>query len=220
MLLYLASNSPRRHQLIKMVGWDYQVISVAVDESPLVGEESLDHVTRLAQAKAMAASQLHSEGVVVSADTIVVQQETDGEKILGKPKGRWEAEEMLRFLRGRTHQVITALCLIDLPHNKMLDDYCVTDVPMRDYTDKEMMDYIDTGDPFDKAGAYAIQHAGFHPVETLRGCFANVMGLPLCHLQRNFVKLHLPSMIDLKFLCYKEFDYQCTISKLIQDWKA
>ena len=96
---------------------------------------------------------------------------------------------MLNELRGKDHLVYTALALLRLPEKSLLTDFAETKVPMRDYSNDEVEEYIVSGDPLDKAGAYAIQHAGFHPVANMQGCYANVIGLPLCHLQRSLQKI-------------------------------
>ena len=120
------------------------------------------------------------DDIIIAADTTVV----DEGQILGKPANAYEAESMLRRLRGREHQVFTALAVVRRSEGFLALDWCVTQVPMRTYSDEEMYAYIATGDPLDKAGAYAIQHPDFSPVANLEGCYANVMGLPLCHLKR------------------------------------
>lgn len=182
--LILASNSPRRRQLLSVTGWDFQIRPVDIDESPLPGEAPDLYVLRLARAKAQAA--LLNEGeVLLTADTTVA----DGERILGKPAGADEARAMLRDLRARRHTVYTAIGVRgDLPGGEATDhlqtDLCATQVWMRNYSDAEIEEYIASGDPFDKAGAYAIQHAQFHPVERIEGCFACVVGLPVCHVVR------------------------------------
>src|SRR5204863_5653183 len=104
----------------------------------------------------------------------------DGNDILGKPIDNAEAFAMLTRLRGHTHQVYTGVALLRKSDGLLLKELSVTDVPMRDYSDEEINAYIATGDPLDKAGAYAIQHPQFQPVEHMRGCYASVMGLPLC----------------------------------------
>ena len=214
MNLVLASNSPRRKQLLSLGGWKFNVLPVDVDESPLPGEEPLDYVLRLAASKGQAAAgQVFAAAdpvedvIVVAADTTVV----DGKTILGKPADKDEAERMLRSLRGRIHQVYTALAVLRRSDGSMRTDWCVTDVPMRDYSDTEMMAYIRTGDPLDKAGAYAIQHLGFHPVDNLQGCFANVMGLPLCHLARTLSQMGEPTPEDIAQACQKDINYACPI---------
>lgn len=150
--------------------------------------------------------------MVVAADTTVV----DGERILGKPADEHEAASMLLDLRGRTHKVHTALAVIppsssEIMAEDILTDHCITDVPMREYSHEEMQDYIASGDPMDKAGAYAIQHPGFHPVEALSGCYANVMGLPLCHLTRTLAKIGVKPGGDIAEACQAALSYDCPV---------
>ena len=204
----LASNSPRRKQLLSLAGWTFSVLPVDVDERPMQGESGDKYVLRLAESKARASAALIAgEAVVIAADTCVV----DGEELLGKPVDQSEAESMLRRLRGKVHQVYSALAVMCMPEGALFTDLCVTDVPMRDYSDREMLQYIASGGPLDKAGAYAIQHAGFHPVEGMQGCFANVMGLPLCHLQRTLQRLGISPRVDLPAACQSELDYRCPV---------
>lgn len=218
-MLYLASNSPRRRELLKLGGWAFQLLPVEVDEHPEPGEQPAAYVHRLAEAKARVASRLVAEpGVVVAADTTVACCGPQGEDILGKPADANQAEAMLRRLRGRTHWVYTALALLPAGETEPLMDCCRSDVPMREYSDAEMRAYIASGDPWDKAGAYAIQHAGFHPVEELQGCYANVMGLPLCHLARNLGRLGMHPLADVARACQKELAYACKVYPLIQQW--
>ncbi len=213
MSLVLASNSPRRKQLIALGGWVYRVEPAQVDENPLPGEDPLVYVLRLAQSKARAVAERSlAEDVILAADTTVV----DGGEIMGKPSDRFEAEAMLRRLRGRQHQVFTALAVLRLSDNSLVTDWCVTEVPMRAYSDDEMQAYIATGDPLDKAGAYAIQHPGFKPVSDLQGCFANVMGLPLCHVVRAFEKLGILTDENIPQLCQEELQYNCSFFRLVQ----
>ncbi len=185
---------------------------VEVDESPLPGENPEDYVLRLALSKAGAAAH-HAAGdaIVIGSDTAVV----DGRAILGKPLDAFDAESMLRRLRGRVHQVYTALAIVCNADGKIVTDCCVTDVQMRHYTDDEMQAYIQTGDPLDKAGAYAIQHNGFRPVETIQGCFANVMGLPLCYLVRLLDPLGIKPGGDVPFACQSQLENACSIYPLV-----
>ena len=122
---------------------------------------------------------------------------------------------MLRQLRARTHQVLTALAVLQTGSGRLLLDICVTDVPMRAYSDAEIEAYVASGDPLDKAGAYAIQHAGFHPVKSLDGCYANVVGLPLCHLARMLHRLGLPPRANLPLACQAALGYQCPVYEQI-----
>ena len=207
-MLVLASNSPRRKKLLALGDWDFTVNPVDVDESPLMGEFPKDYVERLAKRKALRAADMSSAGdIVIAADTTVA----DGDSILGKPVDNREAEQMLRRLRGRTHQVFTAVAVVLVSGNEMLCELCATAVPMRPYSDEELLAYIDTRDPLDKAGAYAIQHAGFSPVTSLMGCFANVMGLPLCHLARALAKYDVHSTTDISQACQTSLGYECPI---------
>jgi septum formation protein len=209
--ILLASNSPRRKQLLALGGWFYRVQPAEVDETPLLGEPADAYVLRLAESKARAAAALQPEELVLAADTTVV----DAGSLLGKPRHTGEAREMLRRLRSRTHQVFTALAVLHTPSGRLLTDLCVTDVPMRPYSDAEIETYLASGDPLDKAGAYAIQHPGFRPVEALAGCYANVVGLPLCHLTRTLRKLGLSPQADLSQACQAALGYQCPVYEQI-----
>jgi septum formation protein len=206
-LLLLASNSPRRRELVALGGWPYFVQPADVDETPLPG------VLRLAESKARAAAASGDAQLVLAADTTVVDDGT----ILGKPQHAAEARQMLLRLRGRNHQVFTALAVLQTSTGRLLTDLCVTDVPMRLYSVTEMDAYVDSGDPLDKAGAYAIQHAGFHPVESLAGCYANVVGLPLCHLANMLFKLGLPVHADLPHICQSALGYHCPVYQQVFD---
>ena len=176
----LASNSPRRKQLFGLGGWDFTVIVADIDETPFENESPRDYVIRLAQAKALAVQpKAEADAVILGSDTTVV----DGNEILGKPVHDEDARRMLNQLRGRVHQVYTAIAI--LQNGKMVTDLSIIDVPMRAYSDAEIESYIQSGDPMDKAGAYAIQHPEFQPVSFLEGCRAGVMGLPMCHVLRS-----------------------------------
>jgi septum formation protein len=177
----LASASPRRRHLFGTLGIPYECVDMAVDEGPLGGEEPGRLARRLAVAKAQAAARRFPGRIVVGADTVVAF----GEVSLGKPADAAEARAILQRLRGRQHHVITGVATASLTASAADTDPAVwsrtatTSVWMRDYTDEEIDAYVASGDPFDKAGSYAIQHAGFHPVARLEGCFLNVVGLPL-----------------------------------------
>lgn len=206
--LILASNSPRRRQLLALGGWQFVVQPADVDESRLPGEAPAAYVLRLAESKARTvAAQAGSEMLVVASDTSVV----DGEEILGKPADAAEAAAMLRQLRGREHFVFTSLAVLRVQDGLLRTDLCRTRVPMREYTDDEIDVYVQSGDPMDKAGAYAIQHAGFHPVDRLEGCFASVMGLPLCHLTRMLTALDAPARANIPAACQESLEYICPI---------
>lgn len=211
-MLLLASNSPRRRELMALGNWKVAGIVPEVDETRLVGESPADYVSRLAVAKARAALPASpSEACIVAADTAVV----DGDQVLGKPSDAADAERMLRQLRARAHQVFTGVAVMLAASGEMVTDVCITDVPMRDYSDAEIRSYLASGDSMDKAGAYGIQHAGFHPVRDMRGCFASVMGLPLCHVLRLLMRFQAVSQPDLPKRCQAHLDYACPVSDAI-----
>jgi MAF protein len=220
-MLVLASNSPRRKQLLALGGWNFMIAAPQVDERPLPGEAPEEYVLRLALTKAEAALGLLGETdsmIIVAADTTVVADLPDKDDptlvratILGKPNHTAEAEQMLRALRGRTHRVYTGLAALRAADGKRRSALVVTEVLMRPYSDEEIMAYIASGDPMDKAGAYAIQHADFHPVQNLQGCYANVMGLPLCHLAQMLAQLGLESRKNIFEACQLETGVPCQV---------
>ena len=210
--LILASNSPRRRQLLSLGGWTFKVTVADVDESQHIGEAPGDYVLRLAKTKACKSAEGAPPGsVIIAADTTVV----DGNDILGKPVDDQDAIRMLKRLRGHTHQVYTGIALLRVGDGHSLTDLSVTDVPMRNYSNKEIDAYVQTGDPLDKAGAYAIQHPDFHPVENMKGCFASVMGLPLCRLTYLLKQFDIFPAADVNLRCQAEIQYDCPISSAI-----
>jgi MAF protein len=208
----LASNSPRRRELLGLFQQPFRVIPANVDESLLSGESALEYVSRLAALKAAEIGKLHPQaGLILAADTTVV---VDAE-ILGKPVDLPDARRMLLQLRGRTHQVYTAISIFSAAQQMQHLYVCCTQVPMRFYADQELDDYLTSRDPLDKAGAYAIQNSKFHPVENFCGCYASVMGLPLCHFAyglRDFV--HDP-ILNIAAACQNHLQYQCPIYQRI-----
>ncbi len=218
--LYLASNSPRRKELLSLIGWEYSLLPSLVDETALPGEDGMVYVKRIAKSKAVkAASQVGGNSVIISADTAVIDRSEDGKnEIFGKPVDSGDAADMLRRLRSHTHQVLSAVTLLHTLEGKILVDCCSTDVPMRNYSNEEIDAYIASGDPMDKAGAYAIQHAGFHPVEKMEGCYANVMGLPLCHLTRSLILFGLAPKTDVPQACQAALGYNCPVyTKILEE---
>jgi MAF protein len=173
------------------------VAAAPVDERQGTGEAPEALVRRLSRAKAAAVAQQYPEAVIIGADTVVV---LDG-VVLGKPADEADAVLMLCALRGRAHIVFSALSALDA---KSLDAVTVLSesrVWMRDYGDAEMERYIATGDPLDKAGAYAIQHAIFAPVSRIEGCYTGVMGLPLGHLERLLDRMGVAVPVDVAQAC-------------------
>jgi septum formation protein len=169
----LASSSPRRQELLKLLLTDFEVVPSHVDESVLVGESPEILVARLAREKALAVQARFPSSRIIGADTVVVY---DGE-ILGKPASHSDGWNMLRKLNGRTHQVLTGVCLLHL--NTTFVECSRTDVTFCHLTDLEIQTYLQSGEPFDKAGAYAIQGLGARFVEGIEGCYFNVVGLPV-----------------------------------------
>ena len=176
--LTLASASPRRRQLLQALGMDFRAQPSSVPEEPEPSESPIDLVRRLALAKARTVAAGVSEGLVLGADSVVVHQ---GD-ILGKPASVEEARGMLARLRGNTHQVFSGVAVVDASTGKHLLASETTPVLMREYSDAEVEDYIASGSPMDKAGAYGVQDADFHPASSVQGCYSNVVGLPLCTL--------------------------------------
>ena len=216
-MLILASGSPRRRGLLSLLGVDFHVQTSETDESVLIDESAQDYVLRLAISKSLAFNPLSAERlVVIAADTAVI----DGEKILGKPGSQRQAIEMLDNLRNRTHQVLSGIAVRDTKIDEIFTDLCTTQVEMRNYGEKEIEDYVASGDPMDKAGAYAIQHLGFDPVAQITGCYANVVGLPLCHLGQIFNRLGVEFREEAIQGCLSNGEYQCRLVEKINAMDA
>ena len=176
--LILASKSPRRYELLKQVGLDFEVIPSRVMENIVQKESPKEHVIRLAEAKARDIASGYPNRWVIAADTIVYINGS----ILGKPKSREEAMEMLHRLSGQEHWVLTGFSVFHLGEGKSDKETVQTAVKMKTLSPTEMEWYIQTGEPFDKAGGYAIQGIGSFMIESIRGSYTNVVGLPLCEL--------------------------------------
>ena len=214
--IFLASNSPRRRQLMSWTGFKFRVLPVNINENQLPGEKADDYILRLAEEKARAAVKFAKQNeIILAADTIVV----DGDEILGKPKDDADAYRMLSQLRGRVHHVSTAIAVYDHIRSNLMLDKCTSPVRMRSYSDDEIKRYIESKDPFDKAGGYAIQHADFNPVEVFHDCFAGVMGLPICHFMRTLKKLGLEMPADAPNNCQTQLQYECPVFDLILNGK-
>ena len=215
MRLLLASTSPRRREMLSWIFPEFDTYASDIDESVLEHEEPVSYVLRMAEEKALrAVDGIQECSFVLASDTIVVNDQ----KILGKPANATRARAMLSDLRGKIHKVYTAIALANPESGVVLLDCCVANVPMRHYTNAEIEAYIDSGDPFDKAGSYAIQNELFHPVEHFSGCYACVMGLPLCHLVRLLKKQGLSSVDDPTSICFKHLDYDCKVSSSVQSY--
>lgn len=171
----LASNSPRRRELLTQIGLTFTVSPADADESVLPGESPEVYAVRVALEKARIAAERAGEGIVIAADTIVVV----GDSILGKPADANEAAGMLALLAGKEHRVVTALAVMDAATARTVTRISVTKVWFRDLTEQEIKNYVATGEPLDKAGAYGIQERGALLVDKIEGCYSNVVGLPL-----------------------------------------
>ncbi len=186
--LILASASPRRRELLAGLGLDFDVRPVDIDESPREGEAPADLVRRLAHEKAAAIEPGPEDGsdpVVLAADTLVV---LDGQ-VLGKPRDRADARRMLGELAGRRHTVLTGVELRRPSDGAERRGVASTEVEIGPLTDEQITWYVGTGEPMDKAGAYAIQGLGALLVESIRGNYTNVVGLPLPMVQSLMVEL-------------------------------
>lgn len=180
----LASASPRRAQLLKLIGLDFSIISNTIDEDKVSAENPVDHVKYLALEKAKEVSRKVKHGVIIGADTIVVLDK----RILGKPRDDAEAKDMLTQLSGRNHTVYTGFALMEKPSGQWLVDYERTSVHFRTLSQAEIDAYIATGGPRDKAGAYGIQDLSAIFVDRVEGCFYNVVGFPLAKFFETFKK--------------------------------
>lgn len=208
--LLLASASPRRKELLSLTGWSSEVRATKINEILNIGESPESYVKRVAQEKARKALESTDDSyIVLAADTIVVKEE----RILGKPEDPDHAKQILSELAGKSHRVLTALAIDGQDPGPMLVEVCETEVPMRAYSPKEVDEYIASGSPLDKAGAYGIQDDDFHPVELekMEGCFANVMGLPLCHLTRSMKVFGLIPVHDVPIECQRFINFQCKV---------
>ena len=171
--IILASASPRRKELLDQIKVIYKVYPVDLDETPLLNEAPLDYVQRLAAEKSAACkAQLNTEIPVLAADTTVCWEGV----IMGKPKNQADCLAMLTQLSGKTHQVYSAISLRGREHTQAVS---ITEVTFRCLTEREILDYWHSGEPVDKAGSYAIQGMGGVFVESIKGSFSGVVGLPL-----------------------------------------
>ncbi len=176
--LVLASKSPRRHEIFDMLGLNYISTSVEIDEQILATESPENAVKRIARKKAESAAKNFVDYIIISADTIVVCDNI----ILGKPRGKKEAYDFLSQLSGKSHQVVTGVCLYNPQTNYMDVRAEKTTVFFRNLTAEEINHYIKTKEPYDKAGAYGIQGRGALLIERIEGSYYNVVGLPITTL--------------------------------------
>jgi septum formation protein len=193
-------------------------VAADIDETPRPGEDPDVLVARLSATKAAAVGQAIAASVgqgdapdylgnslVLAADTVVV---LDGD-ILGKPQDAAHAKQMLRALRDREHNVHSGIAVVEVSSGRTVIHLKMTRVWMRDYSDEEIDAYVATDDPLDKAGAYAIQHAGFSPVERIQGCYTGVMGLPLTAVAKGLAHFGLNLSVDVEEVCRQHTGHPC-----------
>ncbi len=173
--LILASGSPRRAEILRAVGWPFEACAADVDETLRGGERAEDYVRRLAREKAGAVAASRLFGLVLGADTIVVV----GDEILGKPRDDGDARRMLRALSGRRHEVLTGVALVRAESGRAVVGMERTRVRFAEMSDEEIDWHVSTGEPLDKAGAYAVQGRAALFIETIEGDYWNVVGLPV-----------------------------------------
>ncbi len=188
--LILASQSPRRRYLLEQAGLTFAVIPSAFDEDSVLLANPADYVKTLAEAKADAVARQYPDSWVIGADTIV----TIGNTILGKPGDSGEARQMLERLSGQSHFVYTGYAIVCKNKRTGISDAIKTDVQFKDLTKDEIDWYIQTGEPFDKAGAYAIQGMGTFLVRRIHGSYTNVVGLPVCEVIETLIKMGVVRM--------------------------
>jgi septum formation protein len=190
--LILASKSPRRSELLKQLGFDFEIIPSRVEERSAPHETPREQVIRLAEAKALEVGSQHPGRWVIAADTVVF---IDG-SILGKPKSSEEASGMLNRLSGQEHFVLSGFSVRHFEKDIGAHQAVQTAVRMKPLTPGEVKWYVNTGEPFDKAGGYAIQGIGSFMIESIRGSYTNVVGLPLCELIQALSRLGAITISD------------------------
>ncbi len=212
MALILGSASPRRKELVAMLGLPFTIKKPDIDETQQEGEAPAEFAKRLSREKAAVIATNDEDGFVISADTIVVHHG----QVLGKPRDEDDARYMLQRLRGESHRVLTAVSIQNSATGKVITDICDSKVTLRQMSDEEINAYVATGDPLDKAAAYAIQNVQFAPVEQVVGCPANVMGLPMCHVVRSLRRhgVDLPAS-DPTECRYSYGGYYCEIAEAV-----
>ncbi len=206
----LASASPRRQQLLRLLQIPFRVQIAEIDETPHAAEDPAKTVQRLAHRKARVIARQNPDAFVLAADTLVVFRN----EVIGKPAGSAEATAILRRLRGQRHTVLTAFALLHVTTELDLAETSETHVWMRPYTNQEIADYVASGDPLDKAAAYAIQHPSFRPVEHTEGCPVSVMGLPLCLVARAFRQSGVEGLAQVANSCNPASNH-CAVTKFL-----
>lgn len=207
--LILASASPRRKELLAELRYPFTVVPSGVDEDLHLADSTESTARVLAVEKAKWVGSQMTSGLVIGADTLI---DLDGD-ILGKPADAADAVEMLRRIRGRVHRVITGVAVMDCDSKDCLSASVATKVEMREYSDDDIARYVASGEPLDKAGAYAIQGLGGELVASTSGCYNNVVGLPLCTLSDLLRRCSLPLERD-RVYCSDPNGQACPASRV------
>ncbi len=183
--IYLASSSPRRKKLLEQIGLQFEVLKINSEEKIKLNESPVQIVKRISLEKMEAAKLKVSKGIIITADTIVAFDN----HILGKPKNKKDALRILKLLSGKTHFVYTGFSIFNFQNSKQVNDYEKTAVTFRELSNNEIKEYIASGSPMDKAGAYGIQDDfGAVFVSKINGCYYNVVGLPLSKLYKKLIE--------------------------------
>lgn len=211
--IILASGSPRRQQFLRDLGLPFQIITADIDETPHPNEEPLTLVQRLAESKARVVAAKCQSSLIIAADTMVALDK----QLLGKPTDEAHAQQLLTQLRGRTHHVHSALSIIltDIAGTVIRQTTKINSstIYMRNYSDAEMAEYIASGDPLDKAGAYAIQHPTFAPAAELDGCISSVMGIALVELVAMLAEFGVEVQQEIRPICEAHTSFLCCQSE-------
>ncbi len=211
--IILASASPRRRQILSWAIKNFICQSADIDETPHIEEDPVLYCERMALEKASVLTRFHplEEKFILASDTTVFRNC----QIYGKPRDAADAFRMIKELQGKPHVVCTAIVLLHTNQTKQESALCVcqTTVQMRPFTDAEIEDYVASGDPEGKAGAYAIQNRLFEPVSSIQGCYACVMGLRLCHTELLFSQLGIQFDKDFSSCCKANITYPCNLKK-------
>lgn len=209
----LASQSPRRQSLLKLLEYPFSVLAADADEKSITHSDPAVNVVETAVLKASIIAQQTqaNDKIIIAADTTVAL----AGQMLGKPRDTADAISMLQVLRNRKHEVHTGMVLLDLRNGQQIERVTTAVVTMRDYSDEAIAAYVASGDPMDKAGAYAIQHPQFKPVAHLEGCYTAVMGLSVCDLILALAELDVPCLANLTAVHHAHkvanLDYPCPI---------
>jgi len=187
--IILASESTRRVDMLRMLGIPFSIIPPDIDETKRPDETPTEFVLRISYEKANKVGKHFPDKWVIGADTIVVYKN----RILGKPSGADDAFKTLQLLKGKWHKVMTGFCVLNISRDVMYRDSVETRVFMKDLIDQEIMQYISTSEPLDKAGSYAVQGKGGYMVKEIKGSYSNVVGLPMCEVAEALLSLGILS---------------------------